>query len=179
MNARKKKRLVLRSSILLVMLVAVGYTLYSGIFDKPSIVRAGQVAPNFSLETLDGGRIELEELRGKGVIINFWGTYCEPCEREMPALEAGYNMYKDQGVEVLAVNVAETKIIVKDFVDRMGTTFPILMDNRSEIMKLYGVGQLPSTFMIDPTGEIVQHKIGEMSAEEIRGYMEAVKPNET
>ncbi|TDQ41577.1 thiol-disulfide oxidoreductase ResA [Aureibacillus halotolerans] len=174
---KKKKRLVVRTGILIVLFGALIFTLYQGLFTEKVIVQAGEAAPNFSLETFDGDRIELADLKGKGVVVNFWGTYCEPCEREMPAIEAAFQAYKDKGVEVLAVNVKESKMTVAPFIERMETSFPVLMDKHGDVMEAYGIDRLPATYVLDENGNVIHRKIGEMTAPEINQYMEDVLPS--
>ena len=90
----KKKRFYIRTGILLVLLAALGYTLYSAVFQNTESVAVGEKAPIFSLEDVDGNRLKLDELKGKGVFLNFWGTWCEPCKREFPYMANQYKVFK-------------------------------------------------------------------------------------
>ena len=124
------------------------------------------VAPDFSLETLDGQTVSLSDLRGQVVLINFWATWCPPCREEMPAIQSVYDRYRDQGFTVLAVNLLETNAEVTEFTDEMGLTFPILMDRSAEVFFLYRVRGLPTTFFLDQAGVIQSIKIGGPMAED-------------
>lgn len=172
----KRKRLVIRTVILLLLLSAVGYALYSNFNKDKSTVKAGSVAPDFVLETLDGKTVKLSDLRGKGVFLNFWGTWCKPCEKEMPYMEAEYKNFKNKNVEILAVNISEGNLPVSKFVERKKLTFPILMDRKSEITNLYQVGPIPSTFLIDQNGKITKVITGAMTQKDIRDYMKSIVP---
>ncbi|WP_273129111.1 thiol-disulfide oxidoreductase ResA [Bacillus weihaiensis] len=173
---KKKKRLLMRSIILILLISALGYTLYSNFFISKERVRAGSEAPNFLLKDLEGNEHQLSDYKGKGVFLNFWGTWCEPCEREMPYMNNQYQMYKDQGVEVLAVNIAESDLAVSTFVNKYDLSFPVVLDKQSQVFKAYGVGKLPATYLIDSDGKVVDVITGTLTERMIQEYMEQIKP---
>lgn len=172
----KKKRTYFRAFLLLLMLAAIIYTLYLNFFRDKTVVSVGSTAPNFSLETLQGERVELKDFRGKGVFLNFWGTWCKPCEKEMPYMEQEYRNFKDQGVEILAVNIGESNLVVSKFVDRFDLTFPMLMDKKSAVTELYGITPIPTTFLIDKNGKVLKVITGSMTQKDVREYMNLIKP---
>lgn len=172
----KNKRLAVRTVILLVLAGALAYTLYSNFFKDKQIVGIGDQAPNFVLTDLNGNKVEFADYRGKGVFLNFWGTWCKPCEREMPYMENQYKVYKDQGVEILAVNVGEPELSVKNFVERKGLTFPVVIDKDLEVLEAYGVNPLPTTFLVDKEGKIIDIITGQLTEEMIKNHMERIKP---
>ncbi|KGA98553.1 thiol-disulfide oxidoreductase [Alkalihalobacillus alcalophilus ATCC 27647 = CGMCC 1.3604] len=173
----KTKRLIMRTSILLVMAVAIGYTFYYNFFADKSVARAGNEAVNFALEDLDGEMIVLDELKGKGVFINFWGTFCPPCVREMPIMEELYQEYQDQGIEIVAVNASEPPLTVERFASRLDLTFPIVIDNGRNVIDAYGIRPLPTTVLVDEEGTIVRVFSGLLTEEIIREFMEEIKPS--
>ncbi|MGM7701725.1 thiol-disulfide oxidoreductase ResA [Pseudalkalibacillus sp. Hm43] len=174
---KKQQRFIMRTVILAVIALALGYTLFQTVFsDKEEPVAAGDMAPNFVLKDLDGNEVELEDFKGKGVFLNFWGTYCPPCEKEMPAIQRQYEKYKDQGVVVLAVDIAETELTVKKFAEEKNLTFPIVLDQQREVVDTYGVGNLPATYLISPEGEVLDKITGELNDTRVRDYMEQIKP---
>ncbi len=128
----------------------------------PPSPRQGFSAPDFTLETLDGGQITLSDLRGQVVLINFWATWCPPCRAEMPALERVYRSFKPMGLEVLAVNLTDQddEVAVSRFIQELGLTFPILLDRRGEASKRYLLRGLPSTFFVDRQGVIRSVVVG-------------------
>ncbi|MEX2104668.1 MAG: thiol-disulfide oxidoreductase ResA [Bacilli bacterium] len=151
----KKYRTFIRITILFILILAIGFTIFQSIFRKDhKQIQANEQAPNFTLGTLDGKRVTLSELEGKGVVLNFWGTYCPPCVREMPLMEEKYHKYKEQGLEVVAVNVAESKVSVSAFVRRHDLSFPIVLDPKRELTKQYNIGPMPATIFIRPDGTI-------------------------
>lgn len=172
----KKNRLLMRSVILILLIGALGYTLYSNFFVSKERVKVGSEAPDFVLKDLDGNEHQLSDYKGKGVFLNFWGTWCEPCEREMPYMDNQYAYYKDQGVEVLAVNIAESNIAVQTFIDKHQLSFPVILDKDRQVLNAYGVGPLPTTFLINPEGKVVEITSGSLTERMIRDYMEQIKP---
>lgn len=173
---KKKKRLIMRTSVLLIIIVAIGYTIYSSAFNENKVVKPGDEAPNFQLATLDGKTVELSDYRGKGVFLNFWATYCPPCKEEMPHMDTLYEEFQAKGVEILAVNVGEPPLTAQKFVERYDLSFPILMDEREEVYKAYGVKPIPSTFLIDKDGKVVDRVTKGLTEEEIREMMERIVP---
>jgi cytochrome c biogenesis protein CcmG/thiol:disulfide interchange protein DsbE len=123
---------------------------------RPPAPQVGFAAPDFTLETQDGGTISLADLRGQVVLVNFWATWCPPCRAEMPDIQQVYDRYREQGFTVLAVNQQEGEAQVAPFADQMGLTFPILMDRDGSVSARYRVNGLPSTFFVDRDG-IVQN----------------------
>ncbi len=92
-------------------------------------------------------------------------------------MENQYRIYQEQGVEILAVNVGEPKASVQRFVEQYGLTFPIPMDSGQDVLKLYGVIPLPTTFLIDEKGIVLDIITGEMTEEMIGEFMERIKPD--
>lgn len=173
----KKNRLVIRTIILVIMTGAIAYTLYANFTKEArSKVSVGDEAPDFVLSDLGGEQHQLSELKGKGVFLNFWGTYCKPCEREMPYMNSQYKHYKDQGVEILAVNVGEPEFSIKRFVEKHDLDFPILDDKNKDVMNMYGVYNLPATFLIDPEGNVIKVVEGEQTEANIQAMLESIKP---
>lgn len=177
MAVRKKQRLILRSVILLVMTGAIIFTIYNALTKEQSeVLQVGDKAPDFTLTDLNGQRQQLSEYRGQGVFVNFWGTWCKPCEKEFPLMEKQYQNYKDQGVQILAVNIAQSDYEVKQYAEQKNLTFPIVIDKNKSVMEAYNIRPLPTTMLINPDGDIVKIITGEMSEEDIRRYMEEIKP---
>ncbi|MBD1378662.1 thiol-disulfide oxidoreductase ResA [Metabacillus arenae] len=172
----KKRRLLIRTIILLVLIAALGYTLYTNFFTNKEKVKEGSKAPDFVLTDLDGEKHQLSDLKGKGVFLNFWGTWCEPCKREMPYMARQYDHYKNQGVEILAVNVGESNLAVSNFMEQYQLNFPVVMDKDRQVLNAYGVKPLPTTFLINKNGEVIKVITGSMTERTIRDYMELIKP---
>lgn len=120
-------------------------------------LEVGNLAPDFKLPTLDGETIQLSELRGERVMVNFWATWCPPCRAEMPDMQ---KFHENKDINILAVNLTETEgdlMNVQNFIQEYGLTFPILKDENTEVANTYQIQPIPSTFMIDSNG-IIQYK---------------------
>ena len=116
----------------------------------------GYFAPSFKLRNIKGNYESLESYRGEVVVLNFWATWCAPCRIEMPSFEKLYRRYRSEGVTVLAITLdknSENKI--KSFVDEYGLSFPILLDEKGEVERLYPSMTIPFTYIIDRQGRIV------------------------
>lgn len=173
----KRRRLMIRTIILFVLLGAVAYTLYANFTkDKQTRVAVGEMAPDFVLTDLQGNKHRLSEYKGQGVFLNFWGTWCKPCETEMPYINNQYHQFKDKGVQVLAVDVGESKLAVSKFVQRHQLDFSVVIDNDSQVQAAYGIDPIPATFLIDKSGKVVKYFTGQMTEETVRDLMNEIKP---
>lgn len=175
---KKRNRLIMRTSILFILVVAIAFTIYNGLTkEKNELLQVGDSAPDFALTDLNGERHQLSEYKGQGVFVNFWGTWCKPCEKEFPLMEKQYQVYKDQGVEILAVNIAQSDYEVRQFAERRNLTFPIVIDKDKSVMEAYNIRPLPTTLLVNQEGKIEKILTGEMSEEDIASYMEQIKPS--
>jgi thiol-disulfide isomerase/thioredoxin len=91
---KKQRRLVTRTIILVVLFSLVGYALYQNLNKESGNIEVGDPAINFKLDNIEGNEVELDSLKGKVVLVNFWGTWCKPCEKEMPAIQSAYDKYQ-------------------------------------------------------------------------------------
>lgn len=158
----RKHRKWIQGIILTAVLLIGGYTIGSSLFAKEDIPREGSTAPDFTLTGLDGEKVSLSDYRGKAVMVNFWGSWCEPCAREMPAIQRQYEKWKDHGLVVLGLNLDESKVTVQSFVKQTNVTFPVLLDKELRMRDRYAVKNYPTTFFIDPNGKIVKIAVLEM-----------------
>lgn len=176
---KKKKRSITRGVILIVLVAAIAYTIYSSATkEKAELLQVGDEAPNFELVDLYDSNVKhrLSDYEGKGVFLNFWGTWCEPCKKEMPAMSNQYAKYKEQGVEVLAINISQTDFEVKKFIEGLDVHFPVAIDGTKSVMTEYNVDLLPATILINPEGKVEKIITGEMNEQQIASYMESIKP---
>lgn len=119
-----------------------------------SAVTTMSVAPDFTLHTLAGPNLRLQELRGKVVLINFWATWCGPCQQEMPKLNLLYEKYRAAGFVLLGVNVDEDVKHASEVATRLGLKFPVLLDTEKSISTLYDLSTMPSTVIVDRDGKV-------------------------
>ena len=126
-------------------------TTLSGI---PFGIETGNMAPDFTLQTIDGKSMSLKESRGKIVLLKFWQARCNNCVREMPIIQAIYDKWSHDDLVILAVNVFESIETVQDFMDSHGFTFPALPDSSGEVDTIYKPHRFPTIFIIDREGII-------------------------
>ena len=122
---------------------------------------AGWGPPPISSETPAGGKVSLAGLRGRVVLVNFWASWCPPCVAEMADFERLHRAFATQGLTVLGVNVRERAGVIQRFGDKLGLTFPLVLDEQGKITRAYGVIGLPSTFLIGRDGRPVALAVGE------------------
>ena len=127
---------------------------------------------------LDGNPVRLEDLRGKLVWLNFWATWCPPCQAETPVLREMDERYRDQGLAIVGVAVQETTVDdVREYADRYGLEYPIAFDASADIFDLYRVYALPTQFFIGPDGVVRKVVNGPMTSEAARGWVETWLPD--
>jgi len=114
----------------------------------------GQPAPDFTLPDIQEGKpaITLAELRGKTVYVDFWASWCAPCLRSMPLINELYAQYKDQGFEVIAINVDDPIEDGREFLLDTPLDYLIAADTKNEVLEQYGVRGMPTSFLIDSEG---------------------------
>jgi cytochrome c biogenesis protein CcmG/thiol:disulfide interchange protein DsbE len=142
----------------------------------------GFLAPDFTLETMNGEKVTLSDLRGQVVIVNLWASWCGPCRLEMPAFKKIYEEYKERGLVILAVNSTsqDTPSAVKAFVAKYQLPFTILMDYEGTVARLYKLSALPTTFFIGRDGVISRVVVGGPLAEStLRAEIESLFAEET
>jgi peroxiredoxin len=164
----------MRRILLLCLVGLVGFAIYRVSTDTGGKPVEGEEAPDFTLTTLDGKQRSLSDLKGKPVMINFWGTWCPPCKTEMPAIQQAYMINKSKGFEVVSVNIRENDLPVHNFVQQMGLTFPIWMDKDREVVKQYKIGPIPSTFFINRDGVIEKKIEGPLQLNQLQYYINQI-----
>ena len=127
------------------------------------VLKPGDTAPAFALKTPDGETISLEELRGRYVFVRFWADWCKSCRTEMPMIEGQYRLHREDGLRVLAVNVRQDAATASRFAGEVGISYPVLLDTDGGVAKAYGVVGLPTTFLVDRDGKIVEEVLGDMN----------------
>jgi peroxiredoxin len=114
----------------------------------------GQPAPDFALKSSTGENLRLSEYRGDVVMINFWATWCGPCRQEMPLLDELYTRYQRVGFNLLGVNIDDDSGKAMAMIEELGVNFPVLFDSRKEVSKMYEVGAMPVTVIVDRAGQV-------------------------
>lgn len=133
----------------------------------------GSPVKDFTLQSLDGQNVRLADLQGKPVVMNFWATWCAPCEEEMPLLNQYAEKYADRMV-VLGVNYAETEQQINEFLVETPVSFPILLDATSTVTDDYYVRSFPMTFFVDAEGVLRAQHLGMLSENLLARYLKTI-----
>jgi peroxiredoxin len=129
--------------------------------DAPAPVGRGSNAPGFELPRVGGGPpLNFQQLRGDVVLINFWATWCKPCEDEMPAMERLYRTLGGDGFELLAISVDDDEQTVEAFAQRLRLSFPILLDSDQDVAAAYQTFRFPESRLVGRDGVVVERYIG-------------------
>lgn len=131
------------------VLMALGFLWCLGCSDGRSGVNPGDKAPNVRGLDPQGGAIALWDIQGQLFLVNFWATWCAPCIEEMPALQSLHNKFKDRGFKVIGIAVDDTEENVRETIQRFGITYPIIIDNKAQSKRQYGVKGFPESFILD------------------------------
>ncbi len=137
-------------AILVLSLILVVASCTSG-----SSLAPGNLAPQFTLTSLSGEKLSSSSFAGKVVLLNFWASWCGPCVEEMPALEALYTRLKGRGFLVVAVGMNDEEVKLKEFSERLGLSFPILVDKDGVVSDMYKVSGVPESFLLDKEGKLI------------------------
>jgi cytochrome c biogenesis protein CcmG/thiol:disulfide interchange protein DsbE len=135
-------------------------------------VGAGEMAPPFEITTFDGQTLKLADLRGQVVVVNFWASWCIPCEQEAAELENTWRRYKDKGVVFIGVDYVDTETAAKAFMQRFDITYPNGPDLGTRISQAYRIKGVPETYVVDKTGRLAFVKIGPFQQGEMAGVIE-------
>jgi cytochrome c biogenesis protein CcmG/thiol:disulfide interchange protein DsbE len=139
-------------SLVLLLLVVVGLGLVRA---QAGPVAVGSQAPSVTLTTFDGEQVSLDSLRGQVVVVNFWASWCLPCEDEAAELEAAWQNYQDQGVVFLGVNYVDTEPEAMAYMNRFEISYPSGPDLGTRISQAFRIRGVPETYIISGSGEIV------------------------
>lgn len=139
------------------------------------VPQKGKPAPDFQLQMPDSQIMMLSDLKGKAILLNFWQVNCPYCVKEMPYLEQTYRDFSSAGFALVAINVGESTTKVDNFLATRRFSFPNIMDFNITVSNIYNVRYLPTTYLIDKAGNIVDVKIGAFqNAGEIASAVKAI-----
>ena len=164
------KLLALAAGVILVLVLAgiSALGVRQASTDRPAV---GSTAPTFSMPLFDGPQVDLAALRGKPVVINFWASWCVPCEDEAGDLERTWQKYKDRAM-FLGVDYVDTEPKAREFLKRFGITYPNGPDLGSRISYPYRIKGVPETFVIDKNGQVRLVKIGPTTEAELSATLD-------
>ena len=149
--------------VIFLVLALLGYALYGHRETVKTSPLIGKDAPGFTLKLFDGKTVSLSELKGKTVLLNFWASWCMPCRQESQALEQSWLKYKDKNVIFIGVNVWDENESAAAYIEKFGGGYPQGADPGDEIQVDYGIGGVPETYFIDPSGIITDKYAGPLT----------------
>ena len=171
------------------ILLGVGILFVAGLMallwlKPPQKYLCDQAAPDFTLTTFSGYQggwptptLKLSDLRGKGVVLNFWASWCKPCEEEAAAIEAAWKAYKNKGIVFLGVDFYDQEPAARRYLEKFQITYPNGPDLGGAASKRYGIRAVPETFFINPEGQIVGcRKAGQLSDAELKARIAEIMP---
>ena len=160
-------------SVLLVLLALLGWRVLRA---QPVALSVGEPVPPFNLQLLEGGSLTLADLQGRGVVLNFWASWCDPCRDEAPLLEQTWKRNQDVGITVLGVAHLDQKAAAVRFIQTFGITYPNGRDSGSLIARAYGIQGVPETFFIDPAGNLAGAWRGPLTADALQQFLPLIQP---
>ena len=134
----------------------------------PMLARIGEPAPSFVLADLDGNPVSLADLRGRPVIVNFWASWCGPCVDEFPLLSAAAVAHESDGLAVVGIVFQDRSEAAREFLARMGATWPAAMDPGNAVATRFGIVWPPDSFFIDRDGVVVGRQIGQLTPSDLQ-----------
>jgi len=134
----------------------------------------GGEVPDFALRTLEGQNLRLSEFRGEVVLVNFWATWCSSCREQIASLEDLHDKYRKAGLVLLSVNLDDDAVQAADMARRLKISYPVLMDGRKDVAKLYQLENLPLTVLVDREGTVRQVYPGFKKGDE-KAYLEQIR----
>ncbi|MCL4237898.1 MAG: TlpA family protein disulfide reductase [Anaerolineae bacterium] len=166
---------VVAGLVTVALLIVIGYALWQRGRATPTEGPAPSFAVTmyeFDQMAMSGESVSLAGLHGKAVVVNFWASYCVPCQKEAPMLERVWNDYRDQGVIFLGINTEDPLKEALDYLVEYQVTYPNAPDQGGRMEKAYRITGIPETFVINTQGEIVRHLLSVPNERDLRNAIE-------
>jgi peroxiredoxin len=167
------------------LLVIATVWVLSGQRVRQNITPVGEVrrpAPELALPSLADGTVRLSDYRGKVVLLNFWGTWCQPCKEETPALQRAYQKLRDQGLVIIGVDLrnqeragADGDADVRKFIEGYGVTYPIALDTTGDVARAYQILPIPTSYFVDQSGTIRYIAVSKITEADVEAIFNRLK----
>ena len=132
-------------------------------------------APEFTLKDETGKTVDLKKLKGKVVVVNFWATWCGPCKAEIPGMVKIYDKYKSKGLEIVGISLDQGGWDdVRPFLQKIRVSYPVVLGNQQVADDYGGISAIPTTFVVDRKGKVVEKHLGYLSPEEFEQKIKAL-----
>jgi len=186
--SRREQMLAIGGAVAGLLLITLVWVLTgrNGQQGLPPIAETRKPAPAFALPGLYGETVRLSDYRGKIVLVNFWGSWCEPCKEETPALAAVYRKLQDQGLVIIGVDLRNQErpgpdgdADVRAFTERYGVTYPIALDVAGETARAFQIYPLPTSFFVDQGGTIRYVRAGAITQPEVEAIFTRLRQEAT
>ncbi len=138
-------------------------------------LKTGQQAPDFELPEISGGKLRLNDLKGKKILLHFWADWCTECRAEFPKLQKAHRALTNSNFQIICINTGQTREHVQSFVDYFKLTYPMLLDRSTDVSNLYGIKGLPTSVLINSDLTIYKIHIGWLDETLIFQLKEAMK----
>ncbi len=177
-TAPANRRVTIWRLVIIGLLVAfVGFLIVGLNRTNKSDWRASGIAPDFTFTTFDGKTIHLADLRGKGVVVNFWASWCDPCRDEAKLMEQAWQREKGNNIVFLGLDYLDQEHAAQAYLNEFGITYASGPDIQSAAARQYGITGVPETFFIGPDGMVKHYLLKQLSSEaELNSYLDIIRP---
>ena len=155
----------------LIALMAWGLSHKTSVTSLSGFTRIQQPAPEFRLSLLPGGELYLSELRGRPIVINFWASWCSPCREEALSLERAWQIYRDEGVVFIGIDIQDTEESARAYLREFGVTYPNGRDVDGKITIDYGIVGMPATFFVNRIGIVERRWVGAIDEDRLLAWV--------
>lgn len=150
------------------LLLLLPALLLAGCDSSEQPLAIGQPVPGVEIERFAGGHLQFPDAyQGRVVLIHFWADWCALCRNELQESEPLHQRYRDQGLEVLAINMQQSRDTVAGYLSQLAISYPVLLDGKGEMARRYGVSALPLVYLLDRQGRLHTRMLGGASAEQL------------
>lgn len=164
---RMSHLLQIKHQIVITLLIVMCCTSYVRADSQVKKIKGGLPAPEFELQDMQGKYHQLKAYAGQTMIVNFWAVWCAPCRKEIPAMNRALAILKDENITILGINVGDQQEMIEAFSKDYPMDFTVLMDTNGAVSQHWQVTGFPTTFIINPQGQVVYRVVGDREWDEI------------